>query len=276
MDDHPMNGMIEDLHISLENSLPFTTADNETFYGIQVSIFNESNHVVTPRNVLQHFMIQDEQGKDITKDMTWLTNDLFGADFLTVTKIKPLQTIEGHIYYQNTANKRAKNIVLTSKKEEVTLGLPLAEKIQPLQLKEHTVWHSQDIDAKVKSIRTWFNTIESNIQANQMNVEKKDHYTIYTLPTYKKVMLTHLNMTYHYYYMNDQLFFVYFYPNENSVQHENRFYFHNGQMIRWLMPNESIIDRTTVEIHPMLAREEANILQLEKIFVKDMKKTAND
>ncbi|HEY9571010.1 MAG TPA: hypothetical protein VIR26_08430 [Metalysinibacillus sp.] len=259
---YPTEVAFNDLYITLNESLPYTAPTGENYQGLAVTVQNTSNDSVTLKSAFSSIAILDDQGHDIGKQLDWLTADEHGTDLAKIKKLSPQQIIAGHIYFRSTAA-TPNSIVLTKKKQHAQLQVPQSPTIALL---EHNAKPMLDdsVEAKVQVIRTWFNQIEANAQANQMNVTHQGDTTFYESEVYRKITYHYEEMTYHLYYMNDELFFVYSYPNVNSVDFENRYYFQDGNMIRWIRSNGETINQQAGLANPSYLQEEANILYLEQ------------
>lgn len=259
---YPTEVAFNDLYITLNESLPYTAPNGESYQGIAVTVQNTSNDSVSLKSAFSNVAIVDVNGQDIGRELDWLTADEHGTDLAKIKKLRPQQIIAGHVYFRSSTT-APHSVILTKKKQRVQLQVPPSPSIA---LIEHHAKPMLDdsVEAKVQVIRTWFNKIEANAQANQMNVTHNDSSTSYESEVYRKVTYHYEEMTFHFYYMNNELFFVYSYPNVNSVDAENRYYFQNGEMIRWIRSNGETINQQAGLANPSYLQEEANILYLEQ------------
>lgn len=255
---------IDKVQVSLHSGPPFRTENNELYNSVFIKLENTSNEAIQMNTLCKSFRILDESGKDITKHITLLTNAMHGADLGTLDKLKPQQFVNGSLYYQAAGNSQPKQIEAQLHNGElINFELPKPLEVT-IDAPKQVLMTSQFIEDDIKKIRNHFNKIEDAITANQMAVKKHKTITTYTSNLYKKVVYTENNMTYSYYFSNDELFFVYSYPVLNAQDHENRYYFNKQNLIRWIQPDGTIIDQPEGKNNAMYKQEARNILQLAK------------
>lgn len=259
---YPTEAVFNHLSIALNESLPYTDANNKTYQAIAVTLSNTGKDSITLTKAFSTIAVLNEQGQDITWQIDWQTNDEHGINLATLKKLKPQQSVTGHIYYHYKETAPTA-ILLKNGKKSSHLQLPVTPTI-PVEASKRKALTDSDVEAKVQVIRTWFNHIESNATANQMNVTHSTATTIYESEVYRKLTYTYNEMTYHFYYMNNELFFVYSYPNANSVDFESRYYFNQGHLIRWIRSNGETINEANGLQQPSYLQEEANILYLQQ------------
>lgn len=253
---YPTEATFGHLHIALNESLPYTS-DAQIFYqGVAVTLTNTSNEAINLPSMFSRITVFDTTGQDITNQIDWQTTDEHGRDLASLKKIAPNQTIIGHVYYRSEATPHT--IMLTHKKKPQQLQLPPSSTVPIASAKKYAL-PDDAVEAKVQVIRTWFNQIEANAQANQMNVQHIDNIVTYDAEAYRKVTYHYQEMTYHFYYMNDELFFAYTYPNVEAVASENRYYFQDNMLIRWIKADGTTINQTAGNTSANFLQQEANI-----------------
>lgn len=104
---------------------------------------------------------------------------------------------------------------------------------------------NKDISHIIEDIREEFNQINHHIESYKL-IEKNEGTSFFIddnviSKPLRKAIEKISGETYEYYYLtNKELFFAFFVDHAGN---EHRFYFHEGQLVRWIQPDQTVIDR---------------------------------
>ncbi|RFU60800.1 hypothetical protein [Peribacillus glennii] len=157
----------------------------------------------------------------------------------------------GHTFYAGLLKNGQKIYNISIRRHSLNVGVDdlanewaILDTLLPLdmQAEEGTPDNSNtDSNDVIKNIQAEYNQINSPSSSFIKEVKANKTFFYNDNKSLQKVVEKLNSHTYEYYFTkNGELFFVYWIdPSKN----ENRFYFHEGKMIRWIQPDKTVIDQ---------------------------------